>query len=63
MKKQKISHWLVIKGEPAVTTRTRFMARRYFKAYNHRHVMPYYYVGKVISDLKRPGHGKIIIDY
>lgn len=63
----KISHWIVMRGIPDVILRTRAGVRHRIKGLRKSPLLEpkryFYYVGKVIPDPKRRGHGKIVLEY
>lgn len=60
----KITRWVVIRGKPVESSRTRRIARIALKCLRKTiWVDEFVYIGKVIEDSKRPGHGKIVLEY
>jgi len=64
-KQQERKHWwIVMAGIPEHTGITRATARKKIKGYSPKNNAPtFLYVGKVMPNLKRRGHGTIILEY
>lgn len=61
--KDKISHWIVMMGTPVYAGKNRQLARNKVKDLQSIKEKGFLYIGKVIDDPKRRGHGKIVLEY
>lgn len=65
--RNKISYWIVMIGCPVHAGLFRKHARKRYKELNPyedcKSLPRFKYVGRVIEDSKRKGHGKIILEY